>query len=282
MNQQYPLNLANGQQTFLIAGAPGTNQQVVLTCDTYPGSGTATLESRLMGSNVWSPVPGGVNLPLQGPQVIFNYGAVAQYRLTLAGISGGSGLSAWWSDLQGLSFPQGAFSGTRALTAQSYTEANVKNGVQFEASALVAALAAGATVDTIFITGLKPVIVKARQLAFDGKGLTARVYRGPTYTGGTPVPIYNLNEINPVASTVQALSGAAVSAAGVEFGAPTFAIGSDLQGQSVQGAYSVAGQERLLAPSTTYLLRLTSTDPTDAQRVSTYLTWYEGRPDLPL
>ncbi|MNK82080.1 hypothetical protein D3C87_1018430 [compost metagenome] len=168
------------------------------------------------------------------------------------------------------------------MTTQNYTEANVKNGVQYEASALVTALAALASIDTVFITGAKPVIIKARQLAFDGHGLTARVYRGPTYTGGAAIPIYNLNEVNPVATTVQALSGATVTGTGVEFGAPTFAIGSDLQGQSLQGAYSVAGQERLLAPNTTYLLRVTSTDPTDPQRVSTYLTWYEGRPDLPL
>lgn len=277
----HSLNLANGQQLIRVAGAPNECQQVSFACTTYPSAGTLTLEWSPPGSNVWLPVYHGALLPLVGPLTLNTQAGVAQYRVTLAGLVGGSGLSAWVSSgTGGGGIPDGAFTGLRAMTVQSYIEANVKNGVQFEASAYIPALAGGANNDTVFITGAKPVIVKSRQIGFDGSGILARVFRAPTYTGGTPVPIYNLNTVTPVTATVTGLGGSVVTAAGTEIAAPAAMIGSDIPGSATQGTYGVAGSERLLAANTTYLLRLTSLDNV-AQQVSVYLTWYEGQPDLP-
>lgn len=171
--------------------------------------------------------------------------------------------------------------GLRALTVQSYTEANVKNGLQYETSSDVVALTASTgRIDIIMITGSKPVIVKSRVIDFVGKKIRSSVFRAPTYSGGTPATIYNLNDINPIVTTVSVLSGATITNTGVEFGAPNVIYGSDLQGNSVQGTFAVSGQERVLRSNTTYLLRLENLGDTVAN-VASYLTWYEGAPDLP-
>jgi len=177
-------------------------------------------------------------------------------------------------------FPNGLFSGIRAMTTQSYVEANVKNGVQYELALEALAVLANGNVDTLFTTGNVPVLVKARQISFNGIKVEARVYRSPTFSGGSVVPYFNLNDRNPVAGTVVIRSGATISAVGTEFGAPTFAYGSEGQGNSVISTFQLAGSERLLAPNTTYMLRVTNKD-TSAKNIAAYLTWYEGNTDLP-
>ena len=177
--------------------------------------------------------------------------------------------------------PDGLYSGLRAMTVQSYTEANVKNGMQYEVSSYNAALAANGNQRTIFITGAKPAAIKARLVAFDGAGIEARVYKAPTYSGGTSVPYFNLSDINPVTGGVQILAGATITAPGTEFGARSYLIGSIQPGSQSAGSFSVAGQERSLAPNTTYMLELISMDTAKAQRASAYLSWYEGGLDLP-
>lgn len=177
--------------------------------------------------------------------------------------------------------PKGLYSGTRAVTQQSYTEANVKNGVQFEVSSPHATLAAGASQDVIFITGDVPVLIKGRFLKFNGVLLSTNVYRAPTYTGGTPVTVYNLNDRFPVPSTVQVLSGPTVSNVGTQFGATTYDLGSTGLGNEQLSVYSTPGVERVLRPNTTYLLRITNLDG-DSQIVTSSLTWYEGETDFPL
>lgn len=177
--------------------------------------------------------------------------------------------------------PHGLYLGTRAMTQQNYIEANVKNGLQFESSSGHVVLAAAANHDVIFITGDKPVIVKGRLLKFNGVLLSTRVYRGPTYTGGTPATVFNLNDINPVATTVQIITGATVTDVGTEFGAPTYELGSSGIGNEQTSIYSLVGVERILRPNTVYLQRTTNLDGTN-QTIVGALTWYEGTPDFPL
>ena len=177
--------------------------------------------------------------------------------------------------------PNGLFSGTRAITSQNYTEANVKNGLQFEAASAITSLAVAGFLDVIFITGSKPVIVKGRNIKFNGLLLSVRVYRAPTYTGGTPLSAFNLNDIAPIASTVTILGGAVVTNVGTEFGAPTFEIGSSGGKDAPASTYSVSGIERILRPNTTYLQRTLNIDVA-VQSVCSALTWYEGPTDLPI
>lgn len=177
--------------------------------------------------------------------------------------------------------PRGLYLGTRAMTQQGYTEANVKNGLQFETTSGHVVLAPAGNHDVIFITGDKPVIIKGRSLKFNGILLSTRVYRGPSYTGGTPATVYNLNDINPEASTVQVISGATVTDAGTEFGAPTFELGSSGIGNEQTSVYSFVGIERILRPNTVYLQRTTNLDAGN-QTIVGSLTWYEGTPDFPI
>lgn len=178
------------------------------------------------------------------------------------------------------SFPAGAFLGLRALSTQSYNEANVKNGVQYEISSNAPALVNAATIDTIFITGSLPVIIKNRTVKFNNISLLTQVFKGPTYSGGSSIPYFNLNDRNPVAGGVTVISGATVTAPGTQFGAPTYDIGTAGQGNTTVSTFSTLGQERLLNPNTTYMLRITN-DSGSTQRVSSYLSWYEGGTDLP-
>lgn len=210
-------------------------------------------------------------------------GPVARVRLSLAGVSGVTSATAFiWRDDEAVdTFPPGAFAGLRALTVQSYNEANVKNGNQFEIAGNTAALAIGGSIDTVFATGALPVIIKGRIVRFNGVSLATRVYRAPVYTGGAVTPYFNLNDRNPATGLVTIRTGATVTDPGVEFGAPTFDIGSTDIGNSSVSTYSISGNERLLRPNTVYLQRITN-DSAAVQRVSTYLTWYEGGTDLPL
>lgn len=177
-------------------------------------------------------------------------------------------------------FPEGSFSGLRALTTQTYTEANSKSGVEHEGSTLLIGVAGLASNDTFFVTGALPVALKGRVIRFTGEGVTAEIFTGATYTGGASAPYQNASDINPVTGLSQIIVGATSTDDGLLAFAPDYLIGNTSnQGQGSAG--SVIGREKLFKPNTTYLLRLTSLD-LQAQDISSLLTWYEGELDLPL
>lgn len=210
-------------------------------------------------------------------------GISSRIKIDMANVSGHSTYRAviWRNDDPVTLIPDGAFTGLRAMCVQNYTEANVKNGVQYEVSVNVPSLGIGAHQDTIFITGDRPVLIKNRIVQFNGLSLLTRVFRSPTYTGGSVVPYYNLDDISPVSGAVQIIAGATVTGTGTEFGAPTYSIGSTDVGNSSLSTFSTQGIERRLRPNTVYLQRITN-DSAAAQRVTGYLTWYDGGSDLPL
>ncbi|MNQ15151.1 hypothetical protein D3C85_281160 [compost metagenome] len=209
-------------------------------------------------------------------------GPVLQVFVSLTGTGATTAkITIWRSDNAGSGVPDGAFVGLRAMTFQNYIEANAKLGVQYEVASNTPALGVGANIDTIFITGANPVVVKSRIVKFNGGSLLTRVFTGATYTGGSPVTYFNLNDRNPVAGTVTIISGATVTGTGAEFGAPTYDIGSTDIGNSSISTFSTFGIERILKPNTIYLQRITN-DSAAVQRVSGYLTWYDGSTDLPI
>lgn len=177
--------------------------------------------------------------------------------------------------------PVGTYEGLRAITAQSYTEVNVKTGSQFEASLFRTALAGAGTVAVAIETGSKPVIMKAIQISLDGSGVTLQIFKDPAYSAGNSVDIFNLTEINPMATTVTMTDDVTVSDPGTEIAAPIYYIGSTQPGIGSGGTSGVVGLERLLEASSVYLIRATSRD-VSAMDISNYMTWYEGEPDLPL
>ena len=176
-------------------------------------------------------------------------------------------------------FPEGSFSGFRALNTQNYTEANIKLGAQHEGSTLFTVAGLGVN-NTIFLTGALPVSLKHRQIGFTGTGVSAFIYKVPTYTGGTSVVYQNPNSINPVVGLSQIIVGSTVTNDGVLTFAPDHLIGSSSK-QGKGSSPSNIGQEKILAPNTAYLLRLTSLDAQE-QQITSHLSWYEGDLDLPL
>lgn len=175
--------------------------------------------------------------------------------------------------------PNGTINGTRAVNVQFYTESNIKLGLQHEGSTLLLGLAGASSNYTVFITGSLPTVLKARTVSYTGDGITAEIFKAPTYTGGVNAPYQNPNDINPVAGLAQILTVPAVTNEGTLVYAPIHYIGN--QSRQGRGATGIAvGGERILAPNTTYLLKLTSLDPS-AQDVTSFLSWYEGVLDLP-
>lgn len=171
------------------------------------------------------------------------------------------------------------FNGTAGMIVQSYTESNSKLGVQHEGSTRIVGVAGLASNDTIFITGALPVDLKGRVVGYSGAGVTAEIFRAPTYTGGSVAAYQNASDINPVTGLSQIIVGATVTAPGILVFAPDYLIGNaSNQGKGDPG--KVLGRERLLRSDTAYLFRLTSLD-TQPQDITSLLSWYEGELDLP-
>lgn len=195
---------------------------------------------------------------------------------------------------------QSILGGERAPTVQFYIESNVKNGLQFSASSYFTDISAGQELDTIVITGDKPVIIKAQYVAIKDSGdIQADWYESPTYTGGTDITpfIYNQTTIAPQAATVQLLgiiptdsdagdytpnvaSAPNVTDVGTKILPTVVTLGTVTQATSGSSARnSLIGLDHILKPNTTYLFRRKCISATES--LFGYSTWYEGTPDLP-
>lgn len=286
-----PLSLANGQQVVPVFGAGqiGGAQQVIISADVDPSAGTVQLEYRLAGSDVWQLAPHAVQPANTLPVFYSVYGSVAAYRVTKAGIVGGVGLSLWLADVQPGGFPDGAFTGLRALTTQPYTEANVKNGLQYYLRAVwptADPIANGTPRKIWFRTTSKPVIVKLRDFQYVGEEIQIDLFRGPTgVAGGTPLTINNYNGVNPIASTCQATKNVTTVSDGTPFGGgdSEYFFGSASNPNRTQESIP-QGRERVLPANTEFLVRVQNniSGGANTARAQYYLDWYEGATDLPL
>lgn len=167
------------------------------------------------------------------------------------------------------------YNGPYAVTVQSFVESNGKRGLSYEAS-FTTTLAGNASADFIFITGQFITLIKTRQLEFEGSGITARVYKNTTYTGGSTVPYYNLNDVVQVPTDVQLFQGVTVTNVGTEIAAPTYALGTTSGGGNAVSTFALPGAERILAPNRTYLLRVTNNDGS-SRKIAGYISWFSGR-----
>ena len=178
----------------------------------------------------------------------------------------------------GVGIPVGAFLGYRAINTQNYTESNIKLGVQHEGSTIITLLGSAIN-NTIFLTGSLPVILKSREVGYDGVGISTYIFESPTYTGGTSVPYQNPNAITQVAGLSQILITPTIISDGVLAFAPSHLIGS-ASNQGKGSPSTNVGQEKILKPNTAYLLRLENLDSSTSKVTST-LSWFEGELDLP-
>jgi len=189
------------------------------------------------------------------------------------------------SGFTGEPIPQGAFTGLRAMTTQGYIEANIKNGLQFyvrKSYPLGSEIAGGDSVDLLFRTTTKTVIPKSRVVSYIGEEFQIEVFESPTLTDdGTPINPANFNRVNPVASTVEFYESPTVTADGTLIDPePEYYYGSGSAGQRIATTLP-EGRERILPANTDYLIRITNNSNNDG-RISYFLDWHEGDPDLPL
>jgi hypothetical protein len=286
MTSVHEVPLQNGEHIVDVFGQYDGYHQIAFVYATKPTAGTISVFARYMG-NDWFALSEGISLDMTGSKSPVAVGPVDAYKFVIAGVVGGDQLEVHINDMSvwpGPNFPAGIFDGNRAITVQDYLAANVKRGAQFEAASLIPSLGAGQTAYALFRTTSLPVLVKARAVGFTGTGYTARVYKNPTFSGaadGTPIPVFNLSDRNPNATTVTLLSLTNLLTPGTEFGAPTYGVGSEGQANRPIGTFSAPGIERDLNKTTDYLLAITNNDLA-AQKFATYLTWYEGEKDLPI
>lgn len=188
-------------------------------------------------------------------------------------------MSTWKDDLASDAILLRIVNGLRANTVQFYDEINKKRGLQWEASRLVT-LAAGATSYSIIKTGAQTADLKQRAFAFDGVGITASIYKSPTYTGGTPGVLYNFRTGTLTPPLTQLIVEPTVTNNGTKCGADIFAIGP-LSNQSKGQNLTLFPGNRILEPNTTYLLTFTSRDTNASQNVAARIEFYEGGLDYP-
>lgn len=163
----------------------------------------------------------------------------------------------------------------RALRDGAIIQEGTRIGRLYNASRRVTAVAAGANVDSIFTTGNLPVYLFQRDIGRSGVGVSASIYRGPTFTGGTTDPVYSVNDItgDGSLSTIQLIVGPTVTVAGTQTVATSFAIGNT--SNQGQGGIAELKQPLYMLPNTSYLLRITSLD-SQAQDITANIAWYEG------
>lgn len=213
-----------------------------------------------------------------GPVVAGDFGHFQRLVITVTGVATPGGPIEVLVTNTNVAAPDGAYTGLRALTTQSYVETNTKLGTQFYMR-VSASIVAGATYYLGFTTGALPVLVKSRECYALVEALSLTLYKGATFTGGTIVPVQNYNDIIPVASTVTIRDGVTPSNNGVQWGGSEHLYEAGSAGQRV-GAGLPAGGERVLAPGKAYMVALQNTG-TGTALVDYFLTWFEGAPDLP-
>ena len=172
--------------------------------------------------------------------------------------------------------------GTQAIIVQNYTEANVKNGLQYYMRLHAASVAVAGILNLRFQTGAKPVIIKAREVAFNATNTVEYVAQeGGTYAGGTAVAVWNENRINPVPSTVLLSTGGTIGGTPVVFRRKRiYSAGGTTGGSSKVGTDGL-GRETVLKPNTLYTVTLTNVAGATAE-IQLELSWFEGVPDLPI
>lgn len=172
--------------------------------------------------------------------------------------------------------------GTQAIVVQNYTEANVKNGLQYYMRLHSASVAVAGVLNLRFQTGVKPVIIKAREVSFNATNTVEYVAQeGGTYTGGTVVAVENENRINPVPSTVLLSTGGTIGGTPVVFRRKRiYSAGSTIAGSAKVGT-DLLGRETVLKPNTLYTVTMTNVSGATAE-MQLELSWFEGTPDLPI
>jgi hypothetical protein len=211
-------------------------------------------------------------------------GPCVRLRVSLSGTNAASARIVIWRGFDaGSGIPPGAFSGLRAMTTQSYIEANVKYGLQFYIQHnLPQLVATTGTYKLLFTTGAKQVLIKGREMYGIGELISIQLYKQPTAPtpGGTLLTVQNFNDVSPVATTVTIRGGVTTTSDGTPWGDPQRLFGQNAAGQRAGSGLSPGG-DRILKANSTYLVIFRNTGSGTAD-IDYFLTWFEGQSDLPL
>lgn len=234
-----------------------------------------------------SPTLTGENFKAVSPSSLGQWyfeGPCGRLRVSLAGTNAVTAfVRVWRGDEAGSGIPDGAFSGLRAMTTQSYIEANVKYGLQFYLQHSLPQLpATTGAYKLLFTTGAKQVLIKGREMYGIGELISIQLYKQPTAPtpGGTLLTVQNFNDVSPVATTVTIRGGVTTTSDGTPWGDPQRLFGQNAAGQR-SGSGLAQGGDRILKANSTYLVFFRNTGSGTAD-IDYFLTWYEGGTDLPL
>lgn len=168
------------------------------------------------------------------------------------------------------------YDGDKALTTQTFSELNSKNGRQYQASLYNPAFANGAITYVVIVVGSEDVLIKGINTQFTGSLIAATTFKNPTYTGGTPLTYYNFNDRDSVPGTLELLVGASVTVEGTQVGPTLYSIGGPTTGNRAQTSISLPqGAERVFAAGETYLFKIENMSGEEI-KTSTLATWYQG------
>lgn len=171
---------------------------------------------------------------------------------------------------------QRVYEGGQAITTQGFTEANVKRGSQFYlTNEWTGVPDNGGVVNYIFTTGNQDVLIKDRIVSTTSDNTLYEVFKEPTFTGGTFVPVYNFNDFDPNVTTVTVLKDATVTDYGTSWGNDSM-YGSVSSGNRSAGIFEAQGTQRRLKRNTSYAVRITNRSTTNDLDVHVILSWYEG------
>jgi len=288
MSSAHVVPLQNGEHVVDVFGQIDGYHVLTFVYGTLPTAGKIAVFARYLGLG-WAPVNEAATLDMTSTKTAVAVGPVDAYRFVISGLVDGADLTVHVTDLAewpGPGMPAGLFEGTRAITVQPYTEANVKNGVQFNLRAVwpIGDVIPSLASRKIWVkTNAKTVLVKLRELQYLAEELKIELFRAPTgVTGGTDLSIHNYNGVSPVATTVQAKKNVTIANNGVQFdnGDPEYFFGSSNAPQR-QTSSIPQGRERVLPANTEFAVVITNTGTGDA-RVQYFLDWYEGGTDLPV
>lgn len=278
--------IANGATVIKLQPQTSGNIEISLFAPSPPTGGTLTIDGLPYGSASYVRIGGATNIALStllagGVIQATDFGHYSALRFTLAGVTGGSGsIYGTVTPSVTTSTPDGAATGLRALTTQTYNETNAKLGTQFFFQTQFPSMPGNSTYAIAFATGALPVLVKDRQMTAYAVSVTLQLFKQPTYTGGTPIVVQNYNDIAPNVTTVTATKGVTVTSNGTVWGDAVRLFGAATTANRTSSGLAPGG-DRVLKPNSSYLILVTNTDTNTTATVDYFLTWYEGLPDLP-
>lgn len=280
MSIQQTIPGGNGVTTIELGDMIG-QVDVKMVCATPTTTGRMQIQG-VMWNGTTVQLGGAASIPMSafvaGPVLAGDFGHFKRLIVTITNVATASGPIEVLVTANNVAAPDGAYAGQRALTTQSYTEANTKLGSQFYVR-VSTTIASGATWSLGFRVGATPVLVKSRECYALAESLSLTLFKNASFSGGTITPAENYNDIAPAASTVTLVAGPTVSNAGTQWGGSEHLYEANSTAQRI-GASLPPGGERVLAPGVNYLVQLQNNGNGNAQ-VDYFLSWYEGTPDLP-